>query len=56
MAKRKKYKVGDTVEFSFAGAKERGKITMINEVGRLTINDGKYTYPVEPEKVVSVIK
>lgn len=52
MAKRKKYKVGETVVFLFAGATEKGKITKINGEGRLTIDDGKYTYPVEPENVI----
>ena len=53
---RKKYKIGEVVEFSFAGAIERCVVTKINNVGRLTIDDGKHTYPVEPEKVIKVIK
>ena len=56
MAKRKRYKVGEVVEFLFAGATERGKVIRINEEGRLTIDDGKYTYPVEVDKVINVIK
>ena len=55
MAKRKRYKIGEKVEFIFAGATERGIVTKINGEGRLTIDDGKHTYPVEVDKVVKVI-
>lgn len=56
MAKRKRYRVGEFVVFAFAGSTEKGKVTHINEAGRLTVDDGKYTYPVDVEQVINVIK
>lgn len=56
MAKRKRYKIGEFVEFAFAGSTEKGKVTHINEAGRLTVDDGKYIYPVDVEQVINVIK
>ena len=43
-------KIGDTIEFKFAGAKEKGIIKGINKRGRkilsYSVSDGKYNYNV----------
>ena len=56
MAKRKHYKIGEVVEFSFAGSTEKGVITHVDEAERYTVDDGKFTYPVYAENIVNVIK
>lgn len=56
MAKRKRYKVGEVVEFIWAGANERGTILSVDKEGKHIIDDGKYTYPVQTEKILNVIK
>ena len=49
-------KVGDTLEFYFAGGKEKGKIKGINKRGRkiisYSVSDGKYNYRVTKDMVV----
>ena len=56
MAQRKKYKVGEVVDFNWAGATERGKITEITLEGKITVDDGKYTYPIYAVQIINVIK
>ena len=56
MAKRKKYKVGEVVDFIWAGSTERGKILSADKNGKHIIDDGKYTYPIETEKILNVVK
>ena len=56
MAKRKRYKVGEVVEFTFAGSIERGKIVEVRTSGDFYIFDGKHKYPVESDKIIKVIK
>ena len=44
-----KYKIGDILQFKFAGAYEIGKITNIEKRERgmvYTLNDGKYKYNI----------
>jgi len=49
-------KVGDTLEFYFAGGRERGTIKKINKKGRkiisYSVSDGKYNYRVTKDMVV----
>lgn len=56
MAKRKRYKVGEVVEFNFAGIVHKGEIIKIQEEGKYTVSDGQYTYPVRIESIVNVTK
>jgi len=56
MGKRKHFKVGEVVEFTFAGSVERGKILEVRGNGSLSIFDGKYTYPVETENILNIVK
>jgi uncharacterized protein YkvS len=63
MAK-KKYKVGDEVEFYFLGEPLRGIIEKIEEKEmvlskdkiRYTIFDGKYRYPLPVDNIKNLIK
>jgi len=55
MTVRAKYKVGDKIEFTFAGSLHQGEITNVKKDGNkitYTVVDEKYTYPVLQEKVV----
>ena len=49
-------RVGDRLEFRFAGAKERGTIKEINKRGRkiisYSVSDGKYNYSVTKEMIL----
>ena len=49
-------KVGDGLEFIFAGSKERGTIKEINKRGRkiisYSVSDGKYNYSVTKEMIL----
>ena len=49
-------KVGDSIEFKFAGAKEKGIIKGINKRGRkilsYSVSDGKYNYNVAKDMVM----
>ena len=49
-------KVGDSIEFKFAGAKEKGIIKEINKKGRkilsYSVSDGKYNYNVAKDMVM----
>lgn len=56
MAKRKQYKVGEVVEFNFAGVVHKGKITKVQNESKYTVSDGRYTYPVYIDAIVNVIK
>ena len=56
MAKRKKYKVGEIVEFNWAGATEIGEILSVDKNGKHIIDDGKYTYPIETENILNTVK
>jgi hypothetical protein len=56
MGKRKYFKVGEVVEFTFAGSVERGEIVEVRGNTGLSIFDGKYIYPVESSKILKVIK
>ena len=47
---RGKPKIGDDVDFLFAGCPERGIVTEIED-GLYTVYDGKYYYPVHIENV-----
>lgn len=54
MSSRAKYKVGDTVEFIFAGSPHQGKITEVRkEQSRVSyiVKDVMYTYPVTEDKI-----
>jgi len=56
MAKRKRYKVGEVIDFNWAGATERGEIIRVTSEGKMTVDDGKYTYPIYADQVINVIK
>ena len=56
MGKRKKYKVGEIVEFNWAGATEKGEVLSVDNEGKHIIFDGKYTYPVQVDKIYKSIK
>ena len=49
-------KIGDTIEFKFAGAKERGTIKEIkkrgNKILSYSIWDGKYKYTITKEGII----
>ena len=49
-------RVGDGLEFRFAGSKERGTIKEINKRGRkiisYSVSDGKYNYSVTKEMIL----
>ena len=49
-------KIGDTITFSFAGAKEQGTIQEIRKEGNKIIEyivwDGKYRYHVDKEQII----
>jgi len=49
-------RVGDTIEFKFAGGKERGTIKEIKKKGRkilsYSVSDGKYNYNVAKEMIL----
>ena len=49
-------RVGDTIEFKFAGGKERGIIKGISKKGRkilsYSVSDGKYNYNVAKEMIL----
>ena len=49
-------KVGDSLEFNFAGGRKRGRIKEINKKGRkiisYSVSDGKYNYRVTKDMVV----
>ena len=49
-------KVGDSLEFKFAGGKQRGTIKDIEKKGRkilsYSVSDGKYNYRVTKDMVV----
>jgi hypothetical protein len=49
-------KVGDSIEFKFAGAKERGTIKEIkkrgNKILSYSIWDGSYTYTITKEMIL----
>lgn len=54
MSSRAKYKVGDTVEFTFAGSLHQGKITEVRkEQSKVSyrVKDVMYTYPVTEDKI-----
>ena len=54
MSSRAKYKVGDTVEFTFAGSPHQGKITEVRkEQSKVSyrVKDVMYTYPVTEDKI-----
>lgn len=64
MAKKRKFKVGDKVRFDFAGNSLDGSITKIEEIEnkyggnprtRMTISDGKYVYPVNPDSITEIL-
>ena len=55
MTARAKYKVGDKVEFTFAGSLHTGKIIEIRKDGNKVsyrIEDNFYKYPVQQDKVI----
>ncbi len=56
MAKRKRYKVGEVVEFNFAGITEKGKIIGIQQESKYIVYDGRYTYPVYSDAILNVLK
>lgn len=48
---KRRYKVGDKVEFKFTGSLNIGKITKVVKeseklIAKYTIDDGKYLYPI----------
>jgi hypothetical protein len=49
-------KIGDSIEFKFAGGKEKGIIKGINKKGRkilsYSVSDGKYNYNVAKEMIL----
>ena len=49
-------RVGDTIEFRFAGGKEKGIIKGIRKKGRkilsYSVSDGKYNYNVAKEMIL----
>ena len=49
-------KVGDSIEFKFAGAKEKGIIKGINKRGRkilsYSVSDGKYNYTITKDMIL----
>ena len=49
-------KVGDSIEFKFAGGKEKGIIKEIHKKGRkilsYSVSDGKYNYNVAKDMVM----
>ena len=49
-------KVGDSIEFTFAGAKEKGIIREIHKRGRkilsYSVSDGKYNYNVAKDMIL----
>jgi len=52
---RSKYKVGDRIEFTFAGSLHQGEITDVRKDGNkisYRVIDESYTYPVLQEKVI----
>ena len=54
MSSRAKYKVGDIVEFTFAGSPHQGKITEVRkEQSKVSyrVKDDMYTYPVVEDKI-----
>jgi uncharacterized protein YkvS len=61
---RKKYKVGDKVEFHFLGEPLKGVVEKIEkketfvakDKTKYTIFDGKYRYPLPLENIKSLIK
>ena len=58
MTKRiKKYKVGQKVEFGFAGGFLTGVITSpTGKLGTYTITDSKgYKYPISPEDILNIV-
>ena len=50
-----KIKVGQKVEFNFAGAVLQGTVERIAE-GKYWVYDHKYKYPVRLDKIIKVIK
>lgn len=58
MNKRAKFKVGDLIEFIFAGSTHFGKILEVrkdtNKVS-YEVKDKFYTYPVNEEKVIKKV-
>lgn len=50
-----KIKVGQKVEFNFAGAVLQGTVETISE-GKYWIHDHQYKYPVRLDKIIKVIK
>lgn len=56
MGTRKKYKVGEVVEFTFAGCTEKGTVLSVDKNGKYIIADSKYTYPVDISKIINAIK
>ena len=59
MAVRAKYKVNDTVEFTFAGSPHIGKILEVNKEGKevkySAIDKRGYKYPFEQKSVIGKI-
>lgn len=54
-----KYKVGDILQFKFAGAYEIGKITNIEkrEKGMVYIlSDGKYKYNINDNQIITKVE
>ena len=56
MGTRKRYKVGEVVEFIFAGSKEKGTVLSADKDGKYVIADSKYTYPVDFSKILNISK
>ena len=55
MAKRKRYKVGEVLEFYFAGTTVKGEVKEVDKKGtepRYKVWDGSYTYPVELKDII----
>tara|TARA_B110000305_G_scaffold36045_1_gene36113 strand:- start:293 stop:472 length:180 start_codon:yes stop_codon:yes gene_type:complete len=56
MGKRAKYKVGDRLEFQFAGAPHKGKVLEVDRCGKeikYTCKDGNgFFYPFSQEDVI----
>lgn len=57
MAKQRKYKVGQIVEFVFAGGLLEGTITKVDKDDRISITDKQgYKYPVSITNISKIVK
>lgn len=52
MAKNNKYRLGQDVNFTFAGSEHRGVVVKIIDENKVSIQDSKYTYPVDVKNII----